>query len=194
MCYCVVSGYLEWYSEEAKRIYGEVQVRLCCEIVPLFFVAIMRCIDELTVCVVFFIRFVIYETIFSFLRYDMKNNHFLLLSTQVAPNSTRELVVLKEPIGVVGFITPWNFPLAMLVRKMSAALAAGCVCVARPAEDTPFSSLALAALVEQAGFPAGTFNVITSSRSEAASIGKTFCSSPLISGISFTGKRRKSMI
>lgn len=70
---------------------------------------------------------------------------------QVAPNSTRELVVLKEPIGVVGFITPWNFPLAMLVRKMSAALAAGCVCVARPAEDTPFSALALAALVEKAG-------------------------------------------
>ena len=106
---------------------------------------------------------------------------------QVAPNSTRELVVLKEPIGVVGFITPWNFPLAMLVRKMSAALAAGCVCVARPAEDTPFSALALAALVEKAGFPAGTFNVVTSSRSQAAAIGQTFCSSPQIAGISFTG-------
>lgn len=128
---------------------------------------------------------------------------------QVAPNSTRELVVLKEPIGVVGelltstfnhcfnlkkkinvflgFITPWNFPLAMLVRKMSAALAAGCVCVARPAEDTPFSALALAALVEKAGFPAGAFNVVTSSRSQAAAIGQTFCSSPQIAGISFTG-------
>ena len=97
------------------------------------------------------------------------------------------MVVLKEPIGVVGFITPWNFPLAMLVRKAAAALAAGCVCVARPAEDTPFSALALAALVEKAGFPAGTFNVVTSSRSQAGAIGQTFCSSPKVAGISFTG-------
>ncbi len=97
------------------------------------------------------------------------------------------MVVLKEPIGVVGFITPWNFPLAMLVRKTAAALAAGCVCVARPAEDTPFSALALAALVEKAGFPAGTFNVVTSSRSQAGPIGQVFCSSPKVAGISFTG-------
>lgn len=95
--------------------------------------------------------------------------------------------MLKEPIGVVGFITPWNFPLAMLVRKAAAALAAGCVCVARPAEDTPFSALAFAALVEKAGFPSGSFNVVTSSRSQAGPIGQVFCSSPHVAGISFTG-------
>lgn len=106
---------------------------------------------------------------------------------QTAPNAQRELVVLKEPIGVVGFITPWNFPLAMLVRKLSASLAAGCTSVARPAEDTPYSALALAALVEKAGFPAGAFNVVTSSRSNAGSIGHLFCTSPHIAGISFTG-------
>lgn len=75
----------------------------------------------------------------------------------------------------------------MLVRKMAAALAAGCVCVARPAEDTPFSALALAALVDKAGFPSGTFNIVTSSRAHAATIGQTFCSSPDVAGISFTG-------
>ena len=58
-------------------------------------------------------------------------------------------MVLKEPIGVCGFITPWNFPLAMLARKLAPALAAGCTCVARPAEDTPYTALALAALVEE---------------------------------------------
>lgn len=75
----------------------------------------------------------------------------------------------------------------MLVRKMAAALAAGCCCVARPAEDTPFSALALAALVDKAGFPAGTFNVVASSRIHAAEIGQQFCSSPQVAGISFTG-------
>lgn len=114
-------------------------------------------------------------------------HNYLSNLVQVAPNNTRELAVLREPIGVVGFITPWNFPLAMLVRKMAAALAAGCVCVARPAEDTPFSALALAALVEKAGFPSGTFNIVTSSRDQAAPIGQTFCSSPDVAGISFTG-------
>ena len=97
------------------------------------------------------------------------------------------MVVLKEPIGVVGFITPWNFPLAMLVRKAAAALAVGCVCVARPAEDTPFSALALAALVEKAGFPSGAFNVVASSRDQASAIGQKLCTSPQIAGISFTG-------
>jgi acyl-CoA reductase-like NAD-dependent aldehyde dehydrogenase len=104
------------------------------------------------------------------------------------------MVVLKEPIGVVGFITPWNFPLAMLVRKTAAALAAGCVCVARPAEDTPFSALALAALVEKAGIPAGAFNVVTSSRSQAGPIGQIFCSSPKVAGISFTGTNNNNKI
>lgn len=94
---------------------------------------------------------------------------------------------------MVAFITPWNFPLAMLTRKMAAALAAGCVCIARPAEDTPFSALALAALVEQAGFPSGTFNVVASSRNQAAAIGQTLCYSPQIAGISFTGFQIRQM-
>lgn len=104
-----------------------------------------------------------------------------------APVKGREMVVIKQPIGVVGLITPWNFPHAMITRKAGAALAAGCTCVIKPAEDTPFTALALAELAEQAGIPKGVINVVTSSRSNAPDIGKYLCESPAIAGISFTG-------
>lgn len=104
-----------------------------------------------------------------------------------SPIKTRELLVIRQPIGVVGLITPWNFPHAMITRKAGAALAAGCTCIIKPAEDTPFVALALAKLAESAGIPKGVINVVTSSRSNAAAIGKYLCESSLVAGISFTG-------
>src|SRR5918994_5327342 len=78
----------------------------------------------------------------------------------------KRIVVIKEPIGVVGCITPWNFPIAMITRKVGPALAAGCTVVAKPASQTPFSALALAVLAERAGVPPGVLNVITGSANE----------------------------
>lgn len=94
------------------------------------------------------------------------------------------LVVLKQPIGVVGCITPWNFPLAMITRKAGAAIACGCTVVLKPAPQTPFSALALAELGERAGIPKGVFNVITG---PAAEIGEELTSNPVVRKLSFTG-------
>ena len=102
------ASYIEWFAEEAKRVYGDI-------IAP--------------------------------------------------PNNTQRLFVIKQPIGVVASITPWNFPNAMLARKAAPALAAGCTFVAKPAKETPLSALALAVLAEEAGIPAGVFNIICSSNS-----------------------------
>ena len=122
------ASYIEWFSEEAKRVYGDI-------IAP--------------------------------------------------PNSSQRLFVIKQPIGVVASITPWNFPNAMLARKTAPALAAGCTFVAKPAHETPLSAIALAVLAEQAGIPAGVFNIVCSS--SAPTIGKVMTSSPLVSKLSFTG-------
>ncbi len=97
------------------------------------------------------------------------------------------IIVTREPIGVVGAVTPWNFPSAMITRKISPALAVGCTIVLKPAEDTPLSALALAALAEQAGFPPGVINIVTGDRKAAATIGKTLTSDPAVRKISFTG-------
>jgi succinate-semialdehyde dehydrogenase/glutarate-semialdehyde dehydrogenase len=96
-------------------------------------------------------------------------------------------MVLKQPIGVCAAITPWNFPIAMITRKVSPALAAGCTVVAKPAEATPLSALALAALAEEAGFPAGVFNVIVADGPRAPEIGLELCSNPVVRKLSFTG-------
>lgn len=95
------------------------------------------------------------------------------------------IVVLKQPIGVVAAITPWNFPNAMITRKVAPALAAGCPVVIKPAEDTPLSALALAVLAERAGFPKGIFNVITTAR--PAEVGGVLTRHPLVRKLSFTG-------
>lgn len=100
---------------------------------------------------------------------------------------SRRLLVLKQPIGVCGMITPWNFPHAMITRKAAAAIAAGCSVVIKPAEDTPLSALALCQLAEEAGLPAGVLNVVTVSRDNAPDVGRTLCESPLVQHISFTG-------
>ena len=93
-------------------------------------------------------------------------------------------MVLKQPVGVVAAITPWNFPNAMITRKCAPALAAGCPVVIKPASQTPFSALALAVLAEEAGFPKGTINVITGKASE---IGDELSSNPIVKKLSFTG-------
>lgn len=122
------NAFIEWFAEEARRIYGEV--------VP-----------------------------------------------SGTPN--REVIVMKQPIGVAALITPWNFPLAMITRKAGAALAAGCTVVVKPSEDTPLTALAVAKLAEEAGIPKGVINVITTNK--AAPIGELFCKSPDVRGVSFTG-------
>ena len=100
------------------------------------------------------------------------------------PMIDRRIVVLKQPVGVVAAITPWNFPNAMITRKCAPALAAGCPVVIKPASQTPFSALALAALAEEAGFPKGTINVVTGKASE---IGDELSSNPIVKKLSFTG-------
>ena len=102
--------------------------------------------------------------------------------TSHLPNA--EMIVRREPVGVVGVVTPWNFPAAMLTRKAAAALAAGCTIVAHPSSETPLSALALAELGERAGLPAGVFNVVTGSAS--AIVGR-MCEDPRVRAMSFTG-------
>lgn len=121
------ASFLEWFGEEAKRVYGD---------------------------------------------------------TIPGHQSDKRIVVVKEPVGVVACITPWNFPLAMITRKVGPALAAGCTVVLKPAEQTPFSALALAELGERAGLPSGVFNVITGSPVE---IGSELTSNPKVRKLSFTG-------
>jgi len=121
------ASFLEWFGEEAKRIYGD---------------------------------------------------------TIPAPQGDKRIVVIKQPVGVVACITPWNFPLAMITRKAGPAIAAGCTVVLKPASQTPFSALALAELGERAGIPNGVLNIITGS---ATDIGGELTSNPDVRKLSFTG-------
>jgi succinate-semialdehyde dehydrogenase/glutarate-semialdehyde dehydrogenase len=100
------------------------------------------------------------------------------------PLPGRRILVVKQPVGVIAAITPWNFPSAMITRKCAPALAAGCTVVVKPAKDTPYSALALAELAMRAGFPAGVFNVITGN---AKAIGAELTSNPTVRKVSFTG-------
>lgn len=102
-------------------------------------------------------------------------------------NNDRRIVVLKQPIGVVAAITPWNFPSGMVTRKCAPALAAGCTVVLKPAEDTPLSALALAELAQQAGLPPGVLNVVTTGPDLVAEVGDELCQNPTVKKISFTG-------
>ncbi|HEY1128065.1 MAG TPA: NAD-dependent succinate-semialdehyde dehydrogenase [Roseateles sp.] len=104
-----------------------------------------------------------------------------------APVSGRRMMVLKEPVGVVAAITPWNFPAAMIARKIAPALAAGCTVVAKPAEDTPLTSLALARLAEEAGVPAGVLNLVVASRERAAEVVDVWLADGRVRKITFTG-------
>ena len=122
------AAYVEWYAEEAKRIYGE---------------------------------------------------------TIPAPSNDKRMIVVKQPVGVVGTITPWNFPAAMITRKIAPALAVGCTVVSKPAEQTPLTAIALAVLAEEAGIPAGVFNVIVGI--DGPAIGRELCGNAKVRKISFTG-------
>ncbi|MDW8336326.1 MAG: NAD-dependent succinate-semialdehyde dehydrogenase [Tepidimonas sp.] len=102
-------------------------------------------------------------------------------------DNNRRLLVLKQPIGVCAAITPWNFPLAMITRKVAPALAAGCPVVIKPAEQTPLTALAAAELALRAGIPAGVLNVLTSDGPGSVAIGQVLCASPVVRHLSFTG-------
>jgi len=102
-------------------------------------------------------------------------------------DNNRRLLVLRQPIGVCAAITPWNFPLAMITRKVAPALAAGCPVVIKPAELTPLTALAAAELAMRAGIPAGVLNMITADGSNSIAVGKVFCASDVVRHISFTG-------
>ncbi|HLX21895.1 MAG TPA: NAD-dependent succinate-semialdehyde dehydrogenase [Usitatibacter sp.] len=121
------ASFVEWFAEEAKRVYGDV--------IP-------------------------------------------------SPTNDRRLIVIKQPIGVVAAITPWNFPNAMITRKVAPGLAVGCTIVLKPAEQTPLSALALAELAERAGFPKGVLNIVTG---DPAPIGQELCASPTVRKLTFTG-------
>ncbi len=101
-----------------------------------------------------------------------------------SPVATSRMLVIKQPVGVCAAITPWNFPSAMLTRKLGPAMAAGCTMVCKPAEQTPLSALALAVLAEEAGVPAGVFNIVTG---DPVAIGGELTSSPIVRKLSFTG-------
>eukprot|EP00607_Mallomonas_marina_P008407 CAMPEP_0182423560 /NCGR_PEP_ID=MMETSP1167-20130531/9599_1 /TAXON_ID=2988 /ORGANISM="Mallomonas Sp, Strain CCMP3275" /LENGTH=413 /DNA_ID=CAMNT_0024602657 /DNA_START=356 /DNA_END=1594 /DNA_ORIENTATION=+ len=123
-------SFYEYYSEEAKRVYGEV--------IP-------------------------------------------------SPVRDRLTMTMKQPIGPAALITPWNFPCAMITRKVGAALAAGCTVVLKPAEQTPLSALALCVIAQEAGLPPGVMNCVTVSRDEVEEVGLAMCHSPLFRKLSFTG-------
>ena len=111
--------------------------------------------------------------------------------TLQSPWPDRKLVVTKEPIGVCAAITPWNFPAAMITRKVGPALAAGCPMVVKPAELTPFSALALAVLAERAGVPKGVFSIVTG---DSKAIGAEMCSNPVVRKLTFTGSTQVGRI
>ncbi|KWK65717.1 NAD-dependent succinate-semialdehyde dehydrogenase [Burkholderia stagnalis] len=120
----------------------------------------------------------------SFLEWFAEEGKRVYGDTIATPASDKRIVVTKEPVGVCAAITPWNFPAAMITRKVGPALAAGCPIVVKPAEATPFSALAMAVLAERAGVPAGVFSVVTG---DPKAIGGELTSSPIVRKLSFTG-------
>ena len=101
--------------------------------------------------------------------------------------SDKRMVVLKQPIGVCAAITPWNFPIAMITRKVAPAIAAGCTIIIKPAEQTPLSALAMAELAHRAGLPPGVMNIVTADSERSIEVGKALCDSPIVRHLSFTG-------
>jgi len=123
----------------------------------------------------------------SFVEWFAEQAKRVMGDTINSPSPGSRIVVLRQPIGVCAAITPWNFPTAMITRKVSPALAAGCTIVLKPAEQTPLSALALAELAERAGIPAGVLNIITGDSENSIAIGKVLCASPIVRKVTFTG-------
>ena len=124
------ASFIEWFAEEAKRVYGE---------------------------------------------------------TIPTTDNSKRYLVLKQPVGVCAAITPWNFPIAMITRKVAPAIAAGCPVVIKPAEQTPLSALAVAELAQRAGMPAGVLNVVTADSANSILVGNALCASDVVRHLSFTG-------
>ncbi|HMC17136.1 MAG TPA: NAD-dependent succinate-semialdehyde dehydrogenase [Albitalea sp.] len=122
--------FIEWFAEEARRVYGE---------------------------------------------------------TIPSTDNSKRYLVIKQPVGVCAAITPWNFPIAMITRKVAPALAAGCPVVIKPAEQTPLSALAVAELAQRAGMPRGVLNIVTADSANSIAVGKALCESDLVRHLSFTG-------
>src|SRR4051794_33633220 len=123
----------------------------------------------------------------SFVKWFAEEARRINGSTIPSPTVDRRILVLKEPVGVCGIITPWNFPNAMITRKVAPALAAGCTVVIKPSEFTPYSALALGVLAERAGIPAGVINIVTGMPAE---IGNEIMANETVRKISFTGSTR----
>merc|ERR1712131_175951 len=107
--------------------------------------------------------------------------------TMSSPWADRRIVNIKQPIGVAGMIAPWNFPAAMIARKVAPAIAVGCTVVIKPPSLTPISALALAKLADQAGIPAGVINIVPTDKTNSSAVGIAICESPDVAALSFTG-------
>ncbi len=123
----------------------------------------------------------------SFVEWFAEEARRIYGETIPSPWPDRRLLALREPVGVCAAITPWNFPNAMITRKVAPALAAGCTVVIKPAEQTPLSALALAELAVRAGFPPGVINVLPADSHQSIAVGKVLCESPVVRKLSFTG-------
>jgi succinate-semialdehyde dehydrogenase/glutarate-semialdehyde dehydrogenase len=123
----------------------------------------------------------------SFIEWFAEEAKRVMGAIPASPWSDKRMMVLKQAIGVCVSITPWNFPLAMITRKVAPAIAAGCTIVIKPAEQTPLSALALAELAKEAGIPDGVINIVTADAKNSIEIGKALCDSPLVRHLSFTG-------
>jgi succinate-semialdehyde dehydrogenase / glutarate-semialdehyde dehydrogenase len=123
----------------------------------------------------------------SFIEWFAEEGRRVCGETIPSTDNGKRYLVLKQPVGVCAAITPWNFPIAMITRKVAPALAAGCTVVIKPAEQTPLSALALAELAQRAGMPAGVLNVVTADGANSALVGKALCASDRVRHLSFTG-------
>ena len=123
----------------------------------------------------------------SFVEWFAEQAKRVMGDTISSPLASNRMLVMREPIGVCAAITPWNFPIAMITRKVAPAIAAGCTIVLKPAEQTPLSALALAELAEQAGIPPGVLNIITGDSEQSIEMGQVLCTSPTVRKLTFTG-------
>ena len=123
----------------------------------------------------------------SFIEWFAEQGRRVCGETIPTTDNGKRTLVLKQPVGVCAAITPWNFPIAMITRKVAPALAAGCPVIIKPAEQTPLSALALAELAQRAGMPAGVLNVVTADGANSVLVGKALCESDTVRHLSFTG-------
>jgi|TARA_B110000503_G_C7158453_1_gene418478 succinate-semialdehyde dehydrogenase/glutarate-semialdehyde dehydrogenase len=130
----------------------------------------------------------------SFVEWFAEQAKRVMGDTIASPIPNARILVLKEPIGVCAAITPWNFPSAMITRKVSPALAAGCTVVLKPAEQTPLSALALAQLAHEAGIPPGVLNILSADSERSIAIGKELCESSVVRKLTFTGSTQVGRI